>query len=307
MTLRPRDPKSRASANSATPAAKNECNRHGLPMVGVWERLMAFRDTLGSTVGPIFLRVALGVTFVWLGLGKMLATEPVTPEQAAILANMTVNVPGGATEPAKVPASDSKPDTKTDSKTDTKTESKTPPPAMALAGKPSAASFSGTDFQGGTRVARMYTEISLAIDQAAKPATDAKGGTSSPIWPAALAQGAWPKYLAWTVTGCDIVLGGFVLVGLLTRLSSLVLAGHMMGAVWLVVVGPAIRSGTALLGFLPNNEAFDVQAWMRPMWILLLLCSSLALVCVGSGGLSLDRGMSSKGGGSKKPAAKPSA
>lgn len=265
-------------------------------MVGVWEYRMGFRDTLASTIGPIFLRAALGVTFVWLGVGKLVATEPVTPEQAALLANMGVPVADPAKEPPK--------DTPKDPPKDAKKEA--PPAAATAAPKPLASAFSPGDFAPTSRVPRMYVEVSLVIDQASKPATDANGKQVGPIWPAAAAQGAWPKYLAWAVTGCDLVLGGFVLVGLLTRLSALALAGHMMGAVWLVVIGPAYRSGTAVLGFLPNHDAFDVNAWMKPLWILLLLCSTLALVCVGSGGLSLDRGLTNKGGGApKKPAPKP--
>jgi|GEM_PF-842767 len=61
---------------------------------------------LASTVSPVFLRVALGVTFVWAGLGKLVPTVSVDPLNAAILANVGALTPAGATRPppaAQVP------------------------------------------------------------------------------------------------------------------------------------------------------------------------------------------------------------
>lgn len=45
---------------------------------------------LGPSIAPIFLRIALGVTFLWAGIGKMEATMTVKGEQAATLATMGV-------------------------------------------------------------------------------------------------------------------------------------------------------------------------------------------------------------------------
>ncbi len=42
----------------------------------------------GSSIAPIFLRLALGVTFVWAGLGKLEGEMRISGEPAAILANM---------------------------------------------------------------------------------------------------------------------------------------------------------------------------------------------------------------------------
>lgn len=60
---------------------------------------MLFRDRVALGVSPLFIRLALAVTFIWAGAGKLFFKDmQVQGEQAAILANMGVNI-----EPTGIP------------------------------------------------------------------------------------------------------------------------------------------------------------------------------------------------------------
>jgi uncharacterized membrane protein YphA (DoxX/SURF4 family) len=62
---------------------------------------------LASSVSPVFLRAAIGVTFIWAGLGKLLPHVNVGPVDAAILANAGLDLPGtirGGPTPVSAPA-----------------------------------------------------------------------------------------------------------------------------------------------------------------------------------------------------------
>jgi hypothetical protein len=63
----------------------------------------------------------------------------------------------------------------------------------------------------------------------------------------------------------------------------------MAVGLWLLVVGPAWSSGTAVLGLLPRQEPWDLAFWIMPLWIVALIAMNLALACLGAGSLSLDR------------------
>jgi hypothetical protein len=77
-------------------------------------------------------------------------------------------------------------------------------------------------------------------------------------------------------------------MGVVTRLGSMLLAGVMLGAMWLSQFGPAIQAGNPIWGFLPRHPAFEIEAWMPILWQLGLLCSCLALVFLGGGRLAGD-------------------
>jgi uncharacterized membrane protein YphA (DoxX/SURF4 family) len=86
------------------------------------------------------------------------------------------------------------------------------------------------------------------------------------------------------------LIGGlFVLVGLLTRVSALMLAATMIGAIWLTEVGPAIQAGKVVLGFIPDRDFFTIDVWKTLLWQLSLLMSAGALAMLGCGSLGLDR------------------
>ena len=58
---------------------------------------MRVRDSIALTLPSFFLRLVLGVTFLWAGTGKLLGTMQVSGEDAARLANLGVHL-----EPVKL-------------------------------------------------------------------------------------------------------------------------------------------------------------------------------------------------------------
>ncbi|MBL0870116.1 MAG: DoxX family membrane protein [Phycisphaerales bacterium] len=60
------------------------------------------RDKLALAFSPVFLRLALGVTFLWAGAGKFLSEKRYTPEECATLASMGVSIPRTASAPQGV-------------------------------------------------------------------------------------------------------------------------------------------------------------------------------------------------------------
>jgi uncharacterized membrane protein YphA (DoxX/SURF4 family) len=135
--------------------------------------------------------------------------------------------------------------------------------------------------------------LALLIDAAANPAPDEYGTARAPLLPPASAQGKWPVYLAWTAAVVELIAGAAVLLGFFTRLASLPLAGTMAAAIWLTQVGPAIQSGSSVLGFLPQG-VFDLQpdddyAYAQLLWQFALLLMAVALFFSGPGALSIDR------------------
>ncbi|MBS0196337.1 MAG: DoxX family membrane protein [Planctomycetes bacterium] len=274
----------------------------------------------GHAIAPIFLRFALGVTFLWAGFGKVLETFPVKGEAAATLANLGVLEPSAPAESAKptTPAESKpavKPETKPDSKPAPANEPKKDappkggiPPLMQTTTTPieppTARVYVAGDFPNEVRVRNVHG-ISLLLVSSANPPAGADGTKPMPLVPAFAASGRWPVYLAWTATMSELLGGLFVLVGLLTRLSSFFLFCTMVTAIWLSQIGPAIQSGNSLLGFLPNHPAYATDAagnavFAILMWQLMLACASLALVFSGPGALSFDRALFPPAGGGRR-------
>lgn len=318
---------------------------------------MNHRQRVGLAVGPLFLRIGLGITFVWAGLGKVMGDEmSVQGEDAAILADLGViagpaprattpppaavptNVPPTHTKPEakpetkpetkpdvtpgtpvptqtlpvpgekKPPASEpSKTEPKADPKTDPKTNPKTAPktaPKLNSA-KPkvdselgdgpsfvrtqaSAPRYTAADFSEPVKVKRVHG-ITLMLVKAARPGVTADGKPTMAIWPAWASGDRWPVLLAWAATVTELVGGAFVLCGFLTRFWSLGLVSTMFVAMWLTHFGPAIQSGDAVWGFMPNQPRFSLVAWQVLLWQFMLAMGGLALFFVGPGALSLDR------------------
>jgi uncharacterized membrane protein YphA (DoxX/SURF4 family) len=108
------------------------------------------------------------------------------------------------------------------------------------------------------------------------------------LWPKVIGEGPAPMILAWAVALTELCGGAAVLIGLLTRLWSLAIAGVMLGAMWLTQFGPAIQAGTARLGFLPGHDPFDSAAWQTFLIQFALFGAAMALAFAGPGRLSLD-------------------
>ncbi|MBL8757211.1 MAG: DoxX family membrane protein [Phycisphaerae bacterium] len=355
---------------------------------------------------PLCLRLALGVTFLWAGGGKVVEFIEVQGQSAATLANMGVAlapapahtpppapVPqptNGAPKPAgpdrPLPPTDAEPAKKEPEKpagakaapkpgtkraqpahpdngastpalpadappsgsgkgkvvpvsrprttTAALDEPPTPPgivPADAPTGPipaakaqtapaggsggPTGSARTAADFPEPVRVRRLYG-LALLLHSAANPAPSPDGKPRMPLWPPQAVTGSLPVYFAWAAALTELVGGGLVLVGLLTRLSALAQAGVMAVALWLTQIGPAVQSGRTLLGFLPDRPPFSVEGWMPVLWIFALLMAALALFFSGPGVAALDQvifggggsrsgGGGGGGGGGGKPTGSP--
>ncbi len=151
---------------------------------------------------------------------------------------------------------------------------------------------SASDFPEPVRV-RLYARIVLILHHAIEPGLDPENSEPlMPLWPdfdKQLDYDPWPVYLAWTASLTELIAGSLLLIGLLTRLGALGLTSVMLAAIWLTTIGPAVQSGHATLGFLPQHDPFDINAWTPVFFQFTLLMSALALFFAGPGMLSLDR------------------
>ncbi|MBC7771488.1 MAG: DoxX family membrane protein [Pyrinomonadaceae bacterium] len=291
---------------------------------------MRKRDKLGLTLPPVLLRLLLAGTFIWAGLGKIRSEDTVNPEQAAILANMgvlkppvlgTIPDPGITVPPLPsaeptprpeerlLPKDDSRgtigehaPDPieanftfaafqlapsgpQSSPQTDSaKSPILLPPPTS------SGSIYTARDFPEKTTVTRV-NKLALTMHAGAHPASRADGTPGVQYWPATLASGRTPIILAWCVAITEIGGGAMLLIGLLTRFWAFSLAGVMVGAIWLTVVGPALSSGDTLLGFLPNRPVFAIADWSPLLWQTSLLVCALALALGGPGLLAVDNAL----------------
>lgn len=292
---------------------------------------MPFRDRLSLALPPLLLRLALAATFLWAGSGKLFRTAEFSPEQAAVLANAGVSVPGALagpgptdTDPGPTPAptpapTPDSPDDNAEPGDQTPADADPPvdPPAadppsadpgpdqplpdpaeegggtamgagvfMLAQNAQGARVYTAEDFDGPVEKRGLYN-IFFVLHSASQPQD---GGRS--LVPAALSSDAWKVRLAWASAITEFLGGLFVLVGLLTRLSALGLAGVMVGAIWLTSIGPVAFGGANTaslwgLGFLPPLAEF--RAWQTFMFQFTTLMAALALVLGRPGILALDQ------------------
>ncbi|HZW08735.1 MAG TPA: DoxX family membrane protein [Phycisphaerales bacterium] len=293
---------------------------------------MRSRDRTALALAPVFLRLALAVTFLWAGLSKFMERDEFSGEDAAILANYGV-IPnphraGGPPTLPDPPAEEidpqsaagrrpapairlatwqpeDAPQTEPPAEPDTET-----PPAQRESAAPETAPAprvlaTADDFPEPVS-ARRYAQLVLLLHRAIHPGLDPED--SSPrrqLWPdidRTLDYDPWPVWAARAVALTEVIGGILVAIGLLTRLAALALAGVMLGALWLTTIGPAIQSGNTVLGVLPDYPRFD-PAWQTPLMQFIVLCMALALFFAGPGTLSLDRLL--LGGPARTPPAKP--
>lgn len=292
---------------------------------------MSGSDPMAVTVTPIFLRLALAVTFLWAGSTKIFWTMPLQGEPVAVLAQMGVPLtparaaPAAAPVPAPstpapsvpLPPPDAKP-TKAPAGKGAAAPTTQPGAARPVASATVAtlpvlaqmspngaagATFSAEQFSSPVEVRRLYG-LALLVRGAANPPAREGGGAAMPLWPPRLATGSWPVVFAWGAAITELVGGALVLVGLFTRFWAFLLAGTMAAAMWLTEIGPAVQAGKAVLGFLPPYAATDVDRWSSPLWQFSLLMIGLAVVFSGAGALSVDRSVlgpaGGGGGGAKK-------
>lgn len=280
---------------------------------------MGIGQWLACNVTPVLLRLGLAAVFIWAGYGKLAYNDPVSGEDAAILANMGVIKMATATPapkeptaeppavvpeetpPTEKPVEEEKPQTLRGGESvgivlpalaaqddeglinDVPKKDSTAPATMPHA----PAAFTSEDFPTPVMVGRVY-KVALVLHKAAHPADPARQ-----LWPTKLADAGTIRTFAWLAAVTEVAGGALVLFGFLTRLAGLGLASTMCVAMLLTTIGPAAVSGEGFLGFLPPHRMGDPEGWQaawNPMlmqWCLLMM--SLGLVCSGPGGLSLDR------------------
>jgi putative oxidoreductase len=83
-----------------------------------------------------------------------------------------------------------------------------------------------------------------------------------------------PEFFAWAVTLLEVVGGAFIIIGLLSRISALLLAIDMVVAILLVTIH---------IGFLSSTGKSGVEL------NLLLIGGFLAILLAGPGSISVDR------------------
>ncbi len=239
-------------------------------------------NCLGASIAPIFLRVVLGLTFLWAGLTKITLKMDFTGEDAAQLAKWGIGSGSVAIAPTPTPTPTpdaSKPEAPKDTPKDA------PKEAQPSADKPAE---SATTPPPQTISTMPVYGIALMLHHAANPAPKADGSPGMALVPAKAAEGQIPVYLAWACAISELAGGVLVLIGFLARPLAFLLAFNMSVAMWLTQFGPAIASGNTNFGFLPKYGSFD-PAWPTFFLQFALGGAALALVFTGAGMLSLDR------------------
>lgn len=247
------------------------------------------------------------------------APAPTTPQPAAEQDPEQTQPPAGqpplpdpATEPATEPAQEQAPDRAPEQPADEPASTQTPPDALpadrsrvgaSAAAEPATHApyrlarvvqttpdRTASDFPEPMESQRVYS-IALMISKAADPGLTENSEPIRPIMPANLANGHWPKTLAWTVAITEIGAGAMLIIGLLTRISALGTLSIMLVAMWMTQFGPAaLRTNDAILGFIPRaDDLFSPAAYTQLWWQLALASMSLAVVFLGSGPIGLDR------------------
>jgi len=272
------------------------------------ESRMTAKQRLGLGLAPLFLRLVLATVFLWAGSAKLFVTDTYSPEQAAALTNLGIfSPPDGSSEPPEAPTD---PPAEDELPSDLEIEN---PALPAGTGATSARStgaivllaqteavpprYTAMDFPDGVKAKRLHS-LALLLDARTNP-TD---GTT-PLWPQALGGGTMLKIMPWFVAIAEFTGGLLVLIGLLTRLAALGLTVTMLVAMLLTSVGPAAVSGSGFLGFLPDPQFADANAWVSAWQPMLLQLTSgviaFALVLTGAGWLSFDQRLAGrKPGGS---------
>lgn len=226
----------------------------------------------------------LGAIFLFAGLMKITQTMEVSGQQAADLANLGIisaASPPTQPPPSSNPVSPAGPDKKPGA------QAPGLDPRVMLARQVAPARvFTNGDFPAPVKV-RLVHGLTLMLIGAAHPGTTSDGAAMMPLWPAALALGKWPVYMAWAATLTETIGGAALLVGFFTRFFALSISIVMLNALWLTQIGPAIQGGKTTLGFLPAYPIVD-ERWTPLFLQFSLMMSAWALLFLGPGRASLD-------------------
>ncbi len=281
---------------------------------------MRLRDQVALTLPSFFLRLILGITFLWAGTGKLVGTSSVVGDDAARLANIGIMpaAPAPTPDPAELqtpestqqpaPAESATPAVELDEQAneiiemieDQLESTDKPLPNPETDDQTDAVRFqsvqytgtvySASDFPEPMQVKQLYS-IALMLSKAADPGLTADSNPIDPIMPAMLASKPWPRVLAWILAITEIVVGAFLLLGFLTRISALGTLSIMIVALWMTQFGPAaIQSNNAFFGFIPfADNPWSPGAYTHLLWQLALAAMSGAVFFLGSGAIGVDR------------------
>lgn len=239
-------------------------------------------------IAPLFLRLTLGTTLLWTGMGGISATFTPSAAEVESLRGMGAireSVPASDRPVTPAPARDSTPDT-------SKPDSTGPLPA----GSPPLVGLTTTTESESMPRLYLLSLQSLAI---ASP----HDSNARALWPKFAVTGEWPKFVAWTISVGSVVSGSMLIAGLFVRLCGLLGSLFVGIPLWLFLLAPAIQSGGAKFGFLPAVETWDLDeaghfVHTSLMWSILQIGVCWSLLFSGAGFLSLDRALfSSTSGG----------
>lgn len=277
---------------------------------------MGLGKALSANIAPLLLRTGIAATFIWIGT-PMLRTMDLTPEQTARLANAEIRTPTPASieTPQPEPPAD-RPDTEADptppappplagiSLTRRSTQPQTEPDTSART--PATTQYRPEQFIGTTQQSRRWVLVSLTALDAAQPVDDGDPATPdrSVLPPSVANGGLWVK-VSSIAFALIVAFGGWaVAIGFFTRVWAFLLALCTALSLWVLELGPAWAAHEGVLGFMPDPQIVDPESatviWMRLMLHLVVLLTSLALLILGPGKLSLDalmfRGSSRRSG-----------
>lgn len=301
---------------------------------------MGARERLAVGVAPFFIRVALGLTFLWAGAVKLFSDTEYKGEQAAALANMGVAIMPSRTATPPTPQPPVSPTTTPSGAAPAQPGNPANPPVMqppaqpipmgepesprkapkgeadplaatmfvqpAGGSQPAPApapppKFTASDFPTPVSLRRVF-QLALGIEAAAKIPAEAKNRFE--LWPRMFAQGERPVYFAFAAAITELVGGAMVLLGVFGRLGALSLAWIMLVAMWLTQIGPAVQMDRTVLLILPNWPWYDLESWQHLLYQFMLFMAAIALFFSGSGGASIDS-MLASGSAPRAKATKP--
>lgn len=145
-----------------------------------------------------------------------------------------------------------------------------------------------TESATGIVIQRVYSKALFIHDAANPPFDDATGIRRAPLWPAWASAGNTPRFIAVSCMIGALLVGVVTLLGLGTRFAAALCGVLVLATLWLEHCVPAIHSGSALAGFLPNHAPFDLATWAPITTWVLLFAVSFALLLSGPGRLSID-------------------
>ena len=111
------------------------------------------------------------------------------------------------------------------------------------------------------------------------------------ILPGLFGAGSMPVVLAWSASIIQLVGGVFLILGACTRTSCVLVATVMIGASWMTQIGPYTVGGAqgGWMGFLPPlEEGLHPHGWKTVLWQWGLIANAFTLALLGAGRLSFD-------------------